>query len=332
MKTLIIAEAGVNHNGSIKNAFKLIDAAKNAGADVVKFQTAVPSKVMIPTATKARYQKLKNNDNETQLSMANKIHLKISDFLRIKKYCNYKKIKFLSSPFDSLSLKQLIKLKVDTIKIPSGEITNVPFLEKIGSTNKKIILSTGMSNFKEINFAINLLVKNGIKRKKISVLHCNTAYPSPFRDLNLNAIKIFKSKLKLKIGYSDHSVGIEGAIAAVACGAEIIEKHLTLSNNLKGPDHKSSLNPKNFKYMVECIRNIEQSLGYTKKLTKSEKENFKIVRRSIVAIKNIKAGEKFKPNNIDCKRPMTGIPAEKWHKIINKKSKKNYKVNQLIID
>ncbi len=330
MSVLIIAEAGVNHNGSVNKAYKLIDAAKLAGADVVKFQTAIPSEVMIPTAGKAKYQKTNNLDKETQLSMAKKIHLKLNKFSKIKNYCIKKRIKFLSSPFDDLSLKELIRLKVDTIKIPSGEITNIPFLENIGLTKKKIILSTGMSNIKEILFAIKILLNKGVKKKKISILHCNTAYPSPFEDLNLNAIKILKKKLKLKIGYSDHSIGIEGSIAAVACGAEIIEKHLTLNNNLKGPDHRSSLNPADFKYMVKCIRNIEKSFGAKKGCTKSEKENFKIVRRSIVAIKDIKIGERFKKNNIGCKRPMIGIPAEKWKKIINKKSKKNFKVNQLI--
>lgn len=330
MRTIIIAEAGINHNGSIKRAFKLIDAAKYSGADIVKFQIAIPEEVMTPNATKANYQKRNYKDKETQLEMVKKLLININYFSKIKNYCIKKKIKFLCSPFDEKSLKELIKLKMDTIKIPSGEITNIPLLEKIGKTNKKIILSTGMSNLKEILFAIKILIKKGIKRKNISVLHCNTAYPSPFEDLNLGSIKILKRKLKLKIGYSDHSVGIEGSIAAVAYGAEIIEKHLTLNNNLKGPDHKSSLNPKDFKNMIKCIRNIEKAKGHLIGKTKSETQNFRIVRRSIVAIKDIKLGEKFTTNNIGCKRPMLGIPAERWHKVLNKKSKKSYKKNQFI--
>ena len=238
MRTLIIAEAGINHNGSIKRAFKLVDAAKYSGADIVKFQIAIPEEVMIPNASKANYQKRNNKDKETQLQMVSRILININYFSRIKNYCIKKKIKFLCSPFDEKSLKELIKLKVDTIKIPSGEITNVPLLEKIGKSVKRIILSTGMSKLKEILGAIKILTKNGTKRKNISVLHCNTAYPSPFEDLNLGSIKILKKKLKLKIGYSDHSIGIEGSIAAVAHGAEIIEKHLTINNNLEGPDHK----------------------------------------------------------------------------------------------
>ena len=330
MRTLIIAEAGINHNGSIKRAFKLIDAAKYSGADIVKFQIAIPEEVMIPNASKANYQKRNNQDKETQLQMVSRILININYFSRIKNYCIKKKIKFLCSPFDEKSLKELIKLKVDTIKIPSGEITNVPLLEKIGKSGKRIILSTGMSKLKEILGAIKILTKHGTKRKNISVLHCNTAYPSPFEDLNLGSIKILKKKLKLKIGYSDHSIGIEGSIAAVAYGAEIIEKHLTINNNLEGPDHKASLNPKDFKKMVKCIRNIEKAKGHLIGKTKSEKQNFRIVRRSIVAIKDIKIGEKFTNSNIGCKRPMLGIPAERWHKVLNKKSKKNYKKNQFI--
>ena len=330
MRTIIIAEAGINHNGSIKRAFKLVDAAKYSGADIVKFQIAIPEEVMTPNAIKASYQKRDKKDKETQLQMVRRLIININYFSKIKNYCNKKKIKFLCSPFDEKSLKELIKLNVDTIKIPSGEITNVPLLEKIGKSSKRIILSTGMSKLKEILRAIKILTNQGTKRKKISVLHCNTAYPSPFEDLNLGSIKILKKKLKLKIGNSDHSIGIEGSIAAVACGAEIIEKHLTLNNNLEGPDHKASLNPKDFKNMVKCIRNIEKAKGHLIGKTKSEKQNLRIVRRSIVAIKDIKVGEKFTNNNIGCKRPMLGIPAEKWHKILNKKSKKNYKKNQFI--
>ena len=324
MKTIIIAEIGVNHNGSKKMAFKLIDAAKKAGADIAKFQTAVPNNVMIKKAKKAKYQIQNSKDTESQIEMAKKIHLKLKDFVDIKNYCKKKKIKFLSSPFDDESLKQLKVLNVNTFKIPSGEITNIPFLKKISQLKRKIILSTGMASDYEIKKALKILLKFGTKKKNITLLQCNTAYPTPFRDANLKLIQKYAQKFKIDVGYSDHTTGIEVPIAAVALGAKIIEKHFTLSKKLLGPDHKASLNPREFTLMVKCIRNIEKSLLLVRKPTKSERANIVIARKSIVTIKEIKKGEFFSQDNLAIKRPGNGMSPYLWDKVIGKKAKKNY--------
>ena len=260
----IIAEAGINHNGSLKLAFKLIDAAKNCGADYVKFQTAVPDEVVLPSANKATYQKKNIKDKEKQIDMIRKFHFSLDKFYEIKNYCKKKKIKFLSSPFDNTSLNFLIKMRVEMLKIPSGEITNFLLLQKASEYKKKILLSTGMATEKEIFNAISILGKK-LKKKNIVLLQCNTAYPTPFSDANLAMINEYKKKFKLKVGYSDHTPGIEASLAAVALGSEYIEKHLTLDKKMKGPDHSSSLNPAEFKNMVLSIKNIEKALIKKKK-------------------------------------------------------------------
>lgn len=330
MRTIIIAEAGVNHNGSLIKAKKLIDKAKICGADFIKFQTFNPDDLVLKKTKKANYQKNKPIDNQSQYDLLNSLALNQSQFFILKKYCIKKKIKFLSSPFDVNSLNFLNKLGVEAIKIPSGEITNLTFLEKVGRLKKKTFLSTGMANLNEIETALKILKKNGLNNNLITLFQCNTAYPTPFADANLGVIDLFKKKFSINVGYSDHTLGIEASIAAVSLGASVIEKHFTLSNNDKGPDHKASLNPEDFKKMVNAIRNIELSMGSQKKLTNSEKKNIHFVRKSIVTTREIKRGEKFTTRNIAIKRPGNGISPMLWYKYLNKTSKKKYKANQLI--
>jgi N,N'-diacetyllegionaminate synthase len=267
----IIAEAGINHNGSLKLAFKLIDAAKNCGADYVKFQTAVPDEVVLPSANKASYQKKNIKDKEKQIDMIRKLHFSLDKFHEIKNYCKKKKIKFLSSPFDNISLNFLIKMRVEMLKIPSGEITNFLLLQKASEYKKKILLSTGMATDKEIFNAI-LILRKKLKKKNIVLLQCNTAYPTPFSDANLSMINEYKKKFKLKVGYSDHTPGIEASLAAVALGSEYIEKHLTLDKKMKGPDHSSSLNPAEFKNMFLYIKKIQKALIKKKNQPKVKKK------------------------------------------------------------
>jgi len=331
-KTIVIAEAGVNHNGNINLAYKLIDKAVYAGADYVKFQTGIPKLNISKFAKKAKYQ-IKNlkKKKESQLKMIEKIALPLPAFKKLKNYCKLRKIKFLSSPFDDVSLNYLKDFNMDLIKIPSGEITNMPFLEKIGKLKKKIILSTGMSTIMEIKSALKILNKFGTKKKNITILQCNTEYPSPLEDLNLNAMVLMQKKLKTKIGFSDHSLGFEASLAAVALGAKVIEKHLTLSQKMNGPDHSSSLEPNDFKFMVNSIRKVEKCLGrHEKKPTKSERKNIKIARKSIVASKAIKKGEVFELSNITIKRPGSGISPYMFKKILGKKSKKSFREDELI--
>ena len=328
-KTLIIAEVGPNHNGRLDLAYKLIDIAVKIGADIVKFQTSIPRLGISKYAQKADYQK-SGNKNESQLKMAEKISLKLEDFYKLKKYCIKKKIEFLSTPFDFESIKLLKKLKVKRIKIPSGEINNLPYLIEVAKLKKEIILSTGMSSLKEVKSALKIIKKYS-KKNKITVLHCTTQYPAPFKDLNLNVIKTLRKELKCDIGYSDHSPGIEASLAAVCLGAKIIEKHITLDKKMKGPDHKASLEPEEFKLMIDSIRNIENSFGnYEKKITKSERKIILIARKSIVASKPIKKGEKFSDNNITVKRPALGLSPMNWFDVIGKRSKKNYSEDQFI--
>lgn len=331
MKVKIIAEIGVNHNGKLDLAYKLIDLAKKSGADYAKFQLAIPENVVTLKAIRAPYQLINLKKKYNQFSLLKKIHFKLSDYYKIKKKCYESNIKFLASPFDIESLNFLQKkLKVNEIKIPSGEINNLPLLEKISKKNKNIFISTGMSSFSEIKFAIQVLLKNGSSLKNIHILQCNTSYPTPFEDVNLLAMNRIKLFFKTKVGYSDHTQGIEASIAAVGCGATVIEKHLTLDKKMKGPDHRSSLEPKEFCKLVSSIRNIEKTLYDKKHISKSEKKNIKLVRKSIVAKKNISKGEIFTENNITTKRPGTGISPIFWHKYINKRSKRNYKADELI--
>ncbi len=330
-KVFIIAEAGVNHNGRLDLAYQLIDVAKDAGADAVKFQTFIPDKTISKFADKANYQKKTTDKNESQLKMIKKLALSFKDHKKLLEYCKNKNIKFFSSPFDLDSIDFLNKLGLDTFKIPSGEIINLSYLKKIGSLNKKLIMSTGMANLGEVESAIEILVKSGTKRENITILHCTTNYPCPYIEVNLKAMLTLKEAFKLPVGYSDHTLGIEVPIAAVAMGARIIEKHFTLDKNLPGPDHKASLEPNELKKMVKAIRNIEIALGSgVKKPNKSEIEIMKMVRKSIVASKGIKKGEIFTKTNITVKRPGTGISPMRWDEVIGEKANRNFKDDELI--
>lgn len=330
-KTYIIAEAGVNHNGSVDIAKRMIDAAVKAGADAVKFQTFVPEEIACGDAPKAEYQKRTTGGKGSQLGMLKKLALDAEAHRKLLGYCNRKGIGFLSSPFDMQSIDLLNSLGLKVFKIPSGEITNLPYLQKIGSLKKKIIMSTGMADMKEIDRALKALVKGGTARKNITLLHCNTEYPTPFEDVNLLAMATMKKRFGVKVGYSDHTQGLETAIAAVALGAEVIEKHFTLDREMKGPDHKASLEPGEFKAMVAAIRNIEKALGDgIKRPSPSEIKNRVIARKSIVAARDIKKGEIFSEENITAKRPGTGIDPMMWYKVIGKKARRNFKADELI--
>lgn len=330
-KVFIIAEAGVNHNGSIHLAKKLIDVASDAGVDAVKFQTFKAQNLATVYAKKANYQKNLTSQKETQFEMLKKLELKREMHIDLINYCKTKEIEFLSSPFDHESIELLKHLGLKIFKIPSGEITNLPYLRHIGKLNKKIILSTGMSNMDEVKIAFNILTSCGTKRNNIIVLHANTEYPTPMKDVNLNAMITIGKELNVSFGYSDHTLGIEVDIAAVALGAKCIEKHFTLDRNMEGPDHKASLEPEQLKEMVKAIRNIEIALGSKiKKPSQSEIKNIKIARKSIVAKKKIKKGDVFDEQNLTIKRPGTGICPTKWNKIIGTKSSKDYNEDELI--
>lgn len=331
MSVFIIAEAGVNHNGSIDLAKKLIDAASNAGADAVKFQTFKAESLATKNVRKAKYQKARTNRKQSHFDMLKKLELNIETHKELISYCHKKKIIFLSSPFDHDSIELLNDLGLEIFKIPSGEITNLPYLRHIGKLNKKIILSTGMSNMDEVKNALDILINSGTKKNKITVLHANTQYPTPIEDVNLRAMITMGKELDVKFGYSDHTLGIEVNIAAVAMGAQCIEKHITLDCNMEGPDHKASLEPEQLKKMVKVIRNIELTLGNgIKKLSKSEMQNIKIVRKSIVAKTKIKKGEVLSKNNLAVKRPGEGISPMKWDEIVGTKAKKDYNEDELI--
>jgi N,N'-diacetyllegionaminate synthase len=330
-KTFIIAEAGINHNGSLKKALKLIDAAASAGANAIKFQTFQAENLATDYAPKARYQKYKSAKKENQFQMLKKLEFTDIMHRTCLKKCKKKKIIFMSSAFDIESLNYLNKFNLSYFKVPSGEITNIPYLEVLGKIRKKVILSTGMSSIYEIKKAIKTLVTNGTKISFITLMQCTSAYPAPYEEINLNAIATLRDRFKQNIGFSDHSLGVQASIAAVALGAKIIEKHLTLSKKLKGPDHKASLDPREFKFMVQSIRIVEKTLGdKRKKITKSEKENIYIVRKSIVASTRIEKNEKFSNLNITCKRPGTGISPLFFKKIIGKKSIKIFNKDDLI--
>ena len=330
-RTFIIAEAGVNHNGSIKKALKLIDFAKKSGADAIKFQTFKAENLVTDYAPKAEYQKYKSVKKETQFQMLKKLELTDEMHKVCFKECKKKKIIFISSAFDIESLEYLKKFNLNYFKVPSGEITNLPYLEALGKFGRKIILSTGMSNTSEIKKALKILITNGAKKNNIILMQCTSAYPAPYNEINLNTIVTLRHEFKLNVGFSDHSLGVQASIAAVALGAKVIEKHLTLNKKLKGPDHRASLNPKEFKLMVDSIRIVEKTLGdKIKKITKSEKKNICIVRKSIVSLTKIKKNEKFSNLNITCKRPGTGISPLLFKKLIGKKSIKNFNKNDLI--
>ena len=321
-RTFIIAEAGVNHNGSLKLAYQLIDAAKESGADAVKFQSFKADLVVSKSAVKTNYQAKTTDADESQYNMIKKLELSVDDHHRLINYCRKKEIQFLSSPFDLKSIDLLVELGLDTLKIPSGEITNLPYLRKIGKMNKTIILSTGMSELNEISEAIKVLMETGTPKEKITVLQCNTEYPTPFEDANLNAMLTIKTAFNVKVGYSDHTKGIEIPIAAVALGAEIIEKHFTLDKNMEGPDHKASLEPDELKQMVDAIRNTEKAMGDgIKKPTLSEIKNIPKVRKSIHTKVAIKNGDFFTEDNLIMKRPGDGISPLGMKEVIGKKAK-----------
>ena len=325
MKTIIIAEAGVNHNGSLKKALKMVDISANAKADFIKFQTFVPEYLSGSKLGLAQYQK-KNLKYSSQLEMLKKLSLSFSEFKKIKKRCEKKKIKFMSSPFDETSIDFLRRLNVSYIKIPSGEITNIPYLKKIGKLKKKIILSTGMSKLNEIKLAIKVLIKSGTHRNKISVLHCTTQYPAQTENLNLRSISYLSKKLNLKIGYSDHSLGYEASLMAISLGAKILEKHFTINKNLKGPDHSSSLSPKELVNYINKIRKFEKSLGFKDKVPNSaELKVINILRKQIVAKKVINKGDKYSISNITTMRSKKGISAADWEKVLGKRAKYNFK-------
>ena len=331
IRTFIIAEAGVNHNGSLELAFNLIDAAKDAGADAVKFQSFKADTLVSKSAEKAKYQKVTTDTSESQYEMIKKLELSLEDHNKLIAYCLKKEIQFLSSPFDLDSIDLLYDLGLEIFKIPSGEIINLPYLRKIGKLNKNIILSTGMSDLGEIEDAIDVLVENGTDREKITILQCNTEYPTPYEDVNLKAMLTIKNAFDVKVGYSDHTKGIEVPIAAVALGASVIEKHFTLDRNMEGPDHKASLEPNELKEMVKSIRNIEKALGDgIKSPSPSELKNKPIARKSIIAIKKINKGEVFTEENVGIKRPGTGISPMRWDEVIGKYSNYDFEYDDLI--
>jgi len=331
-KIQIIAEAGVNHNGNIDKAISLIDVASSAGADYVKFQTFNAEKVISRNASKAEYQiKNTNNKSETQLEMVKKLELSYDDHIVLKKYCDKKKIKFLSTAFDLDSIDLIKQLNVPFFKVPSGEINNLPYLRKSAKLFSSFVVSTGMCNIAEIKKAIDILIENKIKKKNITLLHCTTEYPTPPQHVNLNAMITLKNDFNLEVGYSDHTEGIEIPIAAAAMGASIIEKHFTLDKTLEGPDHKASLNPDELIKMIQGIRKIEVSLGSNKKsITSVEMKNKLIARKSIVALKPIKIGEIFSEDNITCKRPGDGVSPMEWDKVLGKHSKFNFEIDDKI--
>ena len=329
MSVLIIAEAGVNHNGNLDLALKMVDEAKRAGADIVKFQTAIPEKVISKYADKAEYQKKTTGNEESQLEMCKRIHLKLSDYDIIKKYCEEVGIEFLSTPFDLESIDYLEKLGMRLWKIPSGEITNLPYLIKIAKTGKPVIMSTGMAELNEVEEAVNVLKENGAG--EITLLHCTTEYPAPFESVNLRAMNTLREKFETEVGYSDHTVGLEAAVAAVVLGATVIEKHFTLNHNMEGPDHKASLEPEEFEVMVNNIRLIEKALGDgVKQPAEAEKKNIAIARKSIVAAKDIKKGEIFTEDNITVKRPGSGISPMKWFEVLGTEAVRDFGEDELI--
>lgn len=330
-RTLIIAEAGVNHNGSIEMAKRLIEKAAEAGVDYVKFQTFKSEKLVSRHATKAEYQKANTDGEDSQLKMLQQLELSHSDHLQLIEHCNHCGVKFLSTAFDLDSIDFLSSLNLDLWKIPSGEITNLPYLRRIAQKGGKVIMSTGMCTIEDIEMAVNVLTSNGTPRENITLLHCNTEYPTPWGDVNLRAMHDIAQRLNLPVGYSDHTQGIEVPIAAVALGATVIEKHFTLDNNLPGPDHKASLEPHALKAMVEAIRHIELSLGNgVKEISESERKNITIARKSIVAATHISAGEIFTEENLTVKRPGGGISPMRWDEIIGTPATRNYLPDEMI--
>ena len=331
MSVFIIAEAGVNYNGSLELAKKLIDVAVDAGANAVKFQTFKTENLVSKNAKKAEYQKETTDAKESQFEMIKKLELDVDTHYELIEYCNSKNIMFLSTPFDLDSIDLLDRLELSIFKMPSGEITNLPYLQKIGALNKEVILSTGMADIGEIEDALDVLIEAGTLKENITVLHANTMYPTPMEDVNLRAMVTIGNTFDIAYGYSDHTLGIEVDIAAVALGASCIEKHFTLDKTMEGPDHKASLEPDELKTMVVGIRNIEKALGSkVKKPSPSEKPNMQIARKSIVASCNIQKGERLSEENLTIKRPANGINPMRWDEIIGSIATKDYKEDEAI--
>lgn len=325
----IIAEIGVNHNGDIELAKKMILEAKRCGADIVKFQTAKLDKLVTQYAKKAEYQIENTGNTDSQFEMLKKLLLSYSQFALLEQFCIDNEIQFLSTPFDCDSIDFLDSFSMPFWKVPSGEITNYPYLVKIAQTKKKVVMSTGMSNMDEIEAAVNLLKDNGTE--EIVLLQCNTQYPTEPEYVNLRAMNTLKEKFQLEVGYSDHTKGIEIPIAAVALGATVIEKHFTLDKNMEGPDHRASIEPEEFKAMVEAIRNVEKALGTKEKVvSESEKSNRDVARKSIVAAKEIKKGDTFDDNNLTTKRPGNGISPMRWNEVIGCIADRDYKIDEMI--
>ncbi len=331
-KVLIIAEAGVNHNGSIELAKKLVDAAVLAGVDYVKFQSFKAENLVSKDAKKAEYQQINMADgDDSQFTMLKKLELSPEQHIELIAYCNEKGIKFFSTAFDLESIDFLASLKLGLWKIPSGEITNYPYLKQIALKKEPVILSTGMCDMTDIDNAIQVLLKFGVTKEQITVLHCNTEYPTPMHDVNLNAMKAIADKFEVNIGYSDHTKGIEVPIAAVALGATVIEKHFTLDKTMEGPDHKASLEPQELIAMTTAIRNIEMALGSgEKKVTSSEINNMSVARKSIVASRYIQVGDVLTESNLTVKRPGTGISPMLWENVLGTKATKSYQPDELI--
>ncbi len=330
-KVIIIAEAGVNHNGDFATACRMIEVAAGAGADYVKFQTAVPELVISEFAPKAEYQKETTGSGESQLDMCRKIHLPLSDYARLAELCREAGIGFMSTPFDLVSIDCLAPLGMDFWKIPSGEITNLPYLRKIGARGERVILSTGMSTLDEVEKAVAVLEAAGTKRADIILLHCTTQYPTPMEAVNLRAMESLATLGCGAVGYSDHTVGIEVPVAAVAMGAKVIEKHFTLDKTMEGPDHRASLEPAELEAMVRAVRNVEAALGSGEKtVTSVERPNIEVARKSIVASRAISAGELFSEENITVKRPGNGISPMLWDEVLGTPAPRSFLPDELI--
>lgn len=330
-KTIIIAEAGVNHNGNLELARKMVYAAKKAGADYIKFQTAVPELVISEFAPKAEYQKETTGAAESQLEMCRAIHLPLSDYKGLKQLCDETGIRFMSTPFDLVSIDCLAELGMDYWKIPSGEITNLPYLRKIARTGGRVILSTGMSTLDEVETAVEVLESNGVPRKDIILLHCTTQYPTPAEAVNLRAMDALATLGCGAVGYSDHTVGIEIPVAAVAMGAKVIEKHFTLDKTLPGPDHRASLDPEELGRMVGAIRKVEAALGNgVKEVAEAERPNIEVARKSIVAAKDIRKGELLTEENITVKRPGNGVSPMLWDLVVGTPAIRDFSYDELI--
>ena len=331
--TIIIAEAGVNHNGSLELAKQLVDKAVEAGVDYIKFQTFKASKLVTKAAKQAEYQQ-KNigKGGESQYQMLKKLELSPADYDVLKTYCAEKGIKFFSTAFDFDSIEYLHSLNLGLWKIPSGEVTNYPFLKRVAAYNERTILSTGMCDMEDVRAAVEALFRNGLSKENLILLHCNTEYPTPFEDVNLKAMDALRKEFGVEVGYSDHTRGIEVPIAAVALGATVIEKHFTLDRNMEGPDHNASLEPDELKAMVSAIRNIEKAVGGdgTKHISDSERKNIVVARKSIVAARNIRVGELLTEDNLTVKRPGTGISPMRWEEVVGTKAIRNFQEDELI--